>query len=194
MENFNKEDKEYSKAISALKSLKKISAKPNFEADLMRKINAEKYATKESIFQKYFWGKILISSAAAVVFLIVMFLSLPSTNDVMTDPFSEAPKVREDVIISKQNDILSGEVAKEENNSQKNEIVTPRKPVEIDVAEKKTDKSILDESFTLKNKKETAGITEEAAPALFYKATAIPDSEKKKLDSLKNRIFKDTLK
>lgn len=194
MENFNKEDKEYTEVIAALKSLKKVSAKPNFEANLMRKINSEKFAVKDSIFQKFFFGRVLLPSAAAVVLLVMMIFFLQDPSQEIADPFSEMPKEREDVITTQQNDVVIKDLSKDETRKKNENIILPTPSKEKDVAEKKDDKSILDEGFTLKKNEDQTIDVEQMAPALFFKSTAIPDSEQRKLDSLKNRIFKDSLK
>lgn len=195
MENFNKEEKEYSKAISALKSLKKISAKPNFEANLMRRINTEKFKTEESIFQNFFWGKVFVPSAAALALLVIMFvLVIPDANkEINTDPFSEMPREREDVIVQSKDDVAATITEMEKQKVQKDKTILPPPPIEKNEFADKEEKSVLSESFSLKKNDDSAGGMKTEAPALFFRATAVPDSEKKKLDSLKSRIFKDSL-
>lgn len=196
MENFNKEEKEYSKAISALKSLKKISAKPNFEADLMRRINAEKFGRKESFFQNILWGKVFVPSAAALALLVIMFaLVLPDADkEINADPFSEMPKVREDVIVQSNDDIAAKQNEVIKKKVPKDKVIISSPPIDKNEFADKEEKSVLSESFSLKKSDDTIGGIKTEAPALFFRATAVPDSEKKKLDSLKNIIFKDSLR
>lgn len=99
--NIFDDDHEHSDVIKTLKGLQKVSAPAGFEADLMRRINLEKYGEKKSFWSKFLLPSRLIPSAAlvlsAVVVLFVVNLNSGSTDE---NPLLMPPKVREDVIAS----------------------------------------------------------------------------------------------
>jgi hypothetical protein len=94
-------DNEFKDVINSLKKLKKVDAPPNFEADLFRKINQEKFEEKKS-----FWVRLLnpsvyipstvILATAVVVFFIILnkqngtsqmpVLSAPDKNIIIENP------------------------------------------------------------------------------------------------------------
>ncbi len=93
------EEKKYEKLIKDLKNLQQVKAHANFEADLMRRINAEKYAPEE----KSFWGKIflpsrLIPSLGLAAAAVVVFLVVNINSEEMDNPFLIEPRLREDII------------------------------------------------------------------------------------------------
>lgn len=101
----DEKEKEYEGVIRILKSLQQVKTPPNFEADLMRRINSENFRkeeAQESWLERIFVPKRFIPSAAlaiaAVVILFVLNLN-PSESD---DPFNTQPRVREDVMASTQ--------------------------------------------------------------------------------------------
>ena len=96
MEN---DEKKYEDVIKALKGLKEINAPENFEADLNRRINSEKFSKEE---KKSFWENIfvpsrLIPSLGLVAVAMVMFFVFDTNSEEMDNPFLIEPRVREDV-------------------------------------------------------------------------------------------------
>jgi len=92
-------EKKYEKLIGDLKNLQQIKAPANFEADLKRKINAEKFKNEE----KRFWGKVflpsrLIPSLGLATAAIVVFLIVNVNSEEMDNPFLTEPRLREDVV------------------------------------------------------------------------------------------------
>ncbi|MBT8378365.1 MAG: hypothetical protein KJN64_03975 [Ignavibacteria bacterium] len=92
-------EKKYEKLISDLKSLQQVKAPANFEADLKRRINQEKYKDEE----KSFWGKLflpsrLIPSLGFVTTAAVIFLVVNVNSEEIDNPFLIEPRLREDVI------------------------------------------------------------------------------------------------
>ncbi len=96
MEN---DEKKYKDVIKALKSLQEVKAPANFEADLQRRINQEKFSKEE---KKSFWQNILvpaklIPSLGLVAAAVVIFFVIESRTEEMDNPFLIEPRVREDV-------------------------------------------------------------------------------------------------
>jgi hypothetical protein len=97
----------FQNVISLLKQMPKVSTPPNFESDLMRRINSGNF--KES-YKLHWWENLLspsrlIPSAAiaASIIAILYFLNFNSTEQ--ENPFLTLPRIRENAIqvSSKQN-------------------------------------------------------------------------------------------
>lgn len=119
---FNDDEKQYGNIIRSLSNLKKVNARENFEADLMRKINSSSY--KE--IKTGFWHDILMPSkliptaALAVVLIVLYMVKFDNRNTV--NPLSVQPKVRSDVMVSDGSDssiddLIYGQLKKSEMSS-----------------------------------------------------------------------------
>ncbi len=98
MEN---DEKKYEDVIKALKGLQEVKAPANFEADLQRRINSEKFSKEE---KKSFWENIflptrLIPSLGLVAAAVVIFFVVDTNSEEMDNPFLIEPRVREDVFV-----------------------------------------------------------------------------------------------
>jgi len=98
--NMENDEKKYEDVIKALKELKEVKAPDNFEANLQRKINSEKFS-KEG--RKGFWGNILvpsrlIPSLGLIAAAVVIFFVVEANSEKMDNPFLIEPRVREDLI------------------------------------------------------------------------------------------------
>lgn len=96
MEN---DEKKYEDVIKALNGLQEVKAPANFEADLQRRINSEKFSKQE---KKSFWQNIfvpakLIPSLGLVAASIVIFFVVETNSEEMDNPFLIEPRLREDV-------------------------------------------------------------------------------------------------
>jgi len=110
------DEKKYEDVIKALKGMQQVNAPANFEADLQRRINQEKFSKKE---EKTFWENIflpsrLIPSLGIVAVAVVMFFVVDTNSEEMDNPFLIEPRVREDIFavtdyeeIEKKQDELS---------------------------------------------------------------------------------------
>lgn len=134
MEN---DEKKYEDIIKALKGLKKVNAPENFEADLKRRINSEKFPDKE---RKSFWENIfvparLIPSLGLVAAAVIIFFVVDTNSEEMDNPFLIEPRVREDIIAITDSEFEGLETKKEE--------VPKEKSIEKDepVLEKRRDES-----------------------------------------------------
>jgi len=93
------DEKKYEDVIKALKGLQEVKAPVNFEADLQRRINSEKFSKEE---KKSFWQNIfvpakLIPSLGLVAAAVVIFFVVDTNSEEMDNPFLIEPRVREDV-------------------------------------------------------------------------------------------------
>lgn len=137
MEN---DEKKYEDVIKALKGLKEVKAPANFESDLKRRINSEKFPKEE---KKSFWENIfvpsrLIPSLGLVAVAVVVFFVMDTNSEEMDNPFLIEPRVREDVFA----------VADYEALEQKQEELSKQKSVKKDVPviEKRRDEGELKSS------------------------------------------------
>ncbi len=108
----NDDELKYKNVITSLKNLPKVNAPVNFDADLMRRINTESLnqKEKESFWKKLFLPSRLIPSAALAISAVILLFFLNINNDEAENPLLMEPKVREDIIQTKnipENDILS---------------------------------------------------------------------------------------
>jgi hypothetical protein len=98
MEN---DEKKYEDVIKALNGLQEVKAPANFEADLQRRINSEKFSKEE---KKSFWQNILlparlIPSLGLVAAAVVIFFVVDTNSEEMDNPFLIEPRVREDIFV-----------------------------------------------------------------------------------------------
>jgi len=96
MEN---DKKKYGDVIKTLKGLQDVKAPANFEADLQRRINSEKFSKEE---KKSFWENIflpsrLIPSLGLVAVSVIIFFVLDTSSEEVDNPFLIEPRIREDV-------------------------------------------------------------------------------------------------
>ncbi len=92
-------DKKYEDVINTLKSLQQVKAPPNFDTDLKRRLNKEKYAKEEKrLIDKIFVPSKLIPVAGLAAAAVVVFLFFNPYADDNDNPFMMQPKVREDII------------------------------------------------------------------------------------------------
>lgn len=143
----------YEDVIKALKGLKEVKASANFEADLKRRINSEKFPKEEkkSFWQNIFLPSRLIPSLGLVVAAFVIFFVVESNSEDMDNPFLIEPRVREDVFVitefdeleTKQEELSKQKSIKKDEPVKKNEIVSKKR---IDRSELKSsgDKTITE--------------------------------------------------
>lgn len=93
------EDKKYEDVIGALKNLQQVKAPPNFESDLKRRLNAEKYESAGEKNKRSFWvpSRLVPTFGLAVAAIVVIFL-VDLNSEESDNPFLIEPKVREDMI------------------------------------------------------------------------------------------------
>jgi hypothetical protein len=96
MEN---DEKKYEDVIKALKGLKEVNAPANFEADLQRRINSEKFSKEEkrSFWENIFVPSRLIPSLGLVAVSVIIFFVVDTSSEDVDNPFLIEPRIREDV-------------------------------------------------------------------------------------------------
>ena len=94
------DDKKHSDLIKTLNQLQEVKAPANFDAELRRKINSEKYIEKkgQSIWRKFFLPSRLIPSAGLAAATIIVFFVVTLNPEELEDPLIMEPRVREDII------------------------------------------------------------------------------------------------
>ena len=130
MEN---DEKKYEDVIKALKGLQEVKAPANFEADLQRKINQEKFSKKE---KKSFWKNIfvparLIPSLGLIAVAVVTFFVVDTNSEEMDNPFLIEPRVREDIFAVTDYEELEkkqDELSKQKSLKKEESSVEQRKP------------------------------------------------------------------
>lgn len=157
MEN---DEKKYEDVIKALKELQEVKAPANFEADLHRRINSEKFTKEEtkSFWQNIFVPSKLIPSFGLVAAAVVIFFVVETNSEEMDNPFLIEPRVREDIFV----------VTEYKELEQKQEEISKQKSTKKDepVLEKRRDENELrsseDNMITGREKSgEAEGLTDE---------------------------------
>jgi hypothetical protein len=134
------DEKKYDELIKTLKGLQQVKAPPNFEADLKRRLNTEKYAKEEKKSTKRFFAPSrLIPSFGLAAAAVVAFLLINVNPEETDNPFMMEPKVREDMILFSETDDVE---IPEGNLSKESEVI------EEDVLGDTKDKEMKTESFT----------------------------------------------
>ena len=90
------DEERYINIINVLKQLPKVTAPPNFESDLMRRINSQNF--KENLKVRW-WNKLflpsrLIPAAAFVLSIVAVFYFLNFNTVERENPFLAKPKIR----------------------------------------------------------------------------------------------------
>jgi hypothetical protein len=96
----DEKDQKYGDIVKLLKGLQQVKAPNNFEANLMRKINAEEYTEEKTgnWLSRIFVPKRFIPSAAlAVAAVLILFVIKPGSTEI-ENPFNTQPRMRKDMI------------------------------------------------------------------------------------------------
>ena len=102
------DEKKYDDLIKTLKGLQQVKAPPNFEADLKRKLNEEKLEHKPKRgVRDFFIPSKLIPSFGIVGAVLVVFLILNLNSEQAENPLMIEPKVREDIFMVEEIDLLN---------------------------------------------------------------------------------------
>ncbi len=146
MKNENDENK-YKKITTTLGELQKVSAPPNFEANLMRKIKSGEIEKKERGLGKLFLPNRLIPSLGLIAVAILIFFVVDVNSEKMENPLLMDPRVRED-IVAVSDDSGMNEIQEE---IEKQNAADEKKAVEEPMVKKKDERR--DQSL----QKETSG-------------------------------------
>ncbi len=133
------DEKKYDDLIKTLKGLQQVKAPPNFEADLKRRLNAEKYAKEEKrTIKRFFAPSRLVPSFGLAAAVIVMFLMVSTNSEEADNPFLMEPKIREDIILISDTDEL---------NIPKSSLSKESEIIDGDIVADKKDKGMRRENF-----------------------------------------------
>lgn len=151
------DEKKYNDLIKNLNQLQEVKAPANFEAELMRKINSEKYKVEkeESIWSKFFLPSRLIPSAGLAAAAIIVFFVVTLNPEEMEDPLQMEPRVREDIIkVVDYNEVkLEREDKKigkdiiDESPLEKRTTVTETPVTDDRMTGRRMEESVIEESF-----------------------------------------------
>ncbi len=160
------DEKKYEDMIKALKSLQEVKAPVNFEADLQRRINSEKFSKEE---KKSFWQNIfvpakLIPSLGLVAASVVIFFVVETNSEEMDNPFLIEPRVREDIFVITDYEEFEEkhEEVSKENSLKKDEPVKKNEPILENRKDESKLKSSEDKMITGREKPgESEGLLDE---------------------------------
>jgi hypothetical protein len=117
------DEKKYDDLIKTLKSLQHVKAPLNFEADLNRRLNAEKYANEEKkSIKRFFIPSRLVPSFGLAAAAIVIFFLVNTNSEEADNPFLMEPKVREDMILVSDTEELNIPKSKLSKESEESEV------------------------------------------------------------------------
>jgi hypothetical protein len=97
MKNDNDENK-HKNISKTLGELQKVSAPPNFEANLMRKIRSGEIEKREKGLHKLFLPNRIVPSLGLIAIAIIIFFVVDVNSEKLENPLLMDPKVREDVV------------------------------------------------------------------------------------------------
>ena len=147
------DDKKYNDVIKTLNQLHEVKAPADFEADLMRKINSEKYKEKkeQSIWSKFFIPSRLIPSAGLAAAAIIVLFVVTLNPEEIEDPLIMEPRVREDIIevVDYDESKLGREDKKDVNEVplEKRTTMTESTVTEEEKSGRRKEGDVLEESF-----------------------------------------------
>jgi len=147
------DDKKYNDVIKTLNQLHEVKAPADFEAELMRKINSEKYKEKkeQSIWSKFFIPSRLVPSAGLAAAAIIVLFVVTLNPEEIEDPLIMEPRVREDIIeVVNYNESKLGREDKKDVNEaplEKRTTMTESTVTEEEKSGRRKEGDVLEESF-----------------------------------------------
>jgi len=147
------DDKKYNDVIKTLNQLHEVKAPADFEAELMRKINSEKYKEKkeQSIWSKFFIPSRLVPSAGLAAAAIIVLFVVTLNPEEIEDPLIMEPRVREDIIevVDYDESKLGREDKKDVNEVplEKRTTMTESTVTEEEKSGRRKEGDVLEESF-----------------------------------------------
>ena len=148
------DDKKYSDLIKTLNQLQEVKAPADFEAELMRKINSEKYKVKDlqNIWGKFFLPSRLIPSAGLAAAAVIVFFVVTLNPEELEDPLQMEPRVREDIIeVVDYNEVKierEDKKQKDESTLEKKTTMSERSVTEDKRSGRRMEEDVIEESFT----------------------------------------------
>lgn len=185
------DEKEFEGLINQLKSLKKVEAPPGFEANLMRRINQEDYKMKqveESFFSKIF-SKLILWPAAGLAVAVIAFVIVRPGGGNETNPWTQSAIERPDVIAVSTDDSADPVPPVLDQNSAAGtgQNLASDKNTGTGFTPPSTDPDAFTARSAAAKPDIADSLKKEQPNHLMFKTSS---SDKKELDSLKNRIFR----
>lgn len=185
------DEKEFEGLINQLKSLKKVEAPPGFEANLMRRINQEDYKMKqveESFFSKIF-SKLILWPAAGLAVAVIAFVIVRPGGGNETNPWTQSAIERPDVIAVSTDDSADPVPPVLDQNSAAGtgQNLASDKNAGTGFTPPSTDPDAFTARGAAAKPDIADSLKKEQPNHLMFKTSS---SDKKELDSLKNRIFR----
>ena len=152
------------KLIEDLKNLPKVEAPKNFETELLRKINSYEEVKKVGFWEKLLSPARLAPAALAIVSAVIIFFVVDINSEVMEDPLSIAPKLREDLAILKTTQKIPVELKKksfrqkEKAENKSEEILSEKKDIAPQLSKDKADEVRLESETDVNEQLFTDGL------------------------------------
>ncbi|MCX6168820.1 MAG: hypothetical protein NTX65_05750 [Ignavibacteriales bacterium] len=118
---YNENESNYSKMIKDLQNLPKVEAPENFEFNLMTRIKNKNFGIMDEEKQRFNWVKFLAPSAVVVTAIILLFVFLPSSQQIDNPLLNSAQKVGDQQSLNNKieagNDIAANNSAQISNSA-----------------------------------------------------------------------------
>jgi len=105
---YNEEESKHSKMIKDLKNLPKIETPENFEYNLMTRIENKNFGNVEKEKPVFNWFKFLAPSAVVVTAIILLFIFLPSSQQIDNSPIYQSGKTDSPAVADNQSAEING--------------------------------------------------------------------------------------
>ncbi len=199
----DEKDQQYDDIVKLLKELQQVKAPNNFEANLMRKINAEGFTEEKtgSWLSRIFVPKRFIPSAAlAVVAVLILFVIKPGSTEI-ENPFNTQPRMRKDIITTSTQLSAEKKVDKElqkmieKNKTKKSEIAKNESQNKSDFSSKEfqTDKpgsSYASQGYEDVSTQGFSGIYGIEKSGLNFRQVNLSKTERMEINRLKENLMR----
>ena len=116
------EEQDFKDVINTLEQLQQVKAPAGFEADLMRRINSEKFREEKTFWQNIFIPSRLIPAAALAITAILLIFVLNDASVTQDNPLLAAPRERSDLT----QQVKTGNSLKQEKSSVSDEVLSSK--------------------------------------------------------------------
>ena len=103
------EEQNFKDVINTLEQLQQVKAPAGFEADLMRRINSEKFREEKTFWQNILIPSRLIPAAALAITAILLIFVLNDASVTQDNPLFAAPRERSDLTQQVKTDLRNPE-------------------------------------------------------------------------------------
>ncbi len=120
---YNENETKNSKLIKDLQNLPKVKTPENFEYNLITRIKNKNFRKLEEEKQSFNWIKFLAPSAVVVTAIILLFIFLPSSQQIDNPLLNPAQKLDSQSIVSNSVEVGS-DLAKKNSNQNNNSVAS----------------------------------------------------------------------